>query len=125
MRYWIACLLVFLAGCEQSATPVKPAFDRTNTPIELTVVFHGDLAALQQEYRRTHPNSPHSKVNGLTGFATWNEVKNPGPFPNATLLGNSPATCVVHTTRPRKVDDKSTLVLGHELLHCINGSYHP
>ena len=32
--------------------------------------------------------------------------------------------CEVHFIEPRFTDDQNTLTLGHEVLHCIRGSYH-
>jgi hypothetical protein len=33
--------------------------------------------------------------------------------------------CEVHVPTPAYVDDKPTEVLGHEVLHCVYGRYHP
>jgi len=32
--------------------------------------------------------------------------------------------CVVYALRPRELNDKATLVFGHEVLHCFLGDYH-
>jgi hypothetical protein len=36
-------------------------------------------------------------------------------------------TCEIYlpnAQRPKEVDDEATLILGHELLHCMLGDYH-
>jgi hypothetical protein len=33
--------------------------------------------------------------------------------------------CTVYVPRPLFVDDQNTTVLGHEVLHCVVGRYHP
>lgn len=32
--------------------------------------------------------------------------------------------CVVYAIRPQDINDEATLVLGHEVLHCLIGVYH-
>jgi hypothetical protein len=32
--------------------------------------------------------------------------------------------CLIFAPKPRTEDDKATLVLGHELAHCLLGAYH-
>lgn len=33
--------------------------------------------------------------------------------------------CYIHAVRPEKVDDDGTTTVGHEVLHCLWGRYHP
>jgi len=56
-------------------------------------------------------------LTGLQGFALWYEF--PNGKPEDELY-----TCEIHIARPGRVDDTHTLTLGHEMLHCVYGSYH-
>jgi len=46
----------------------------------------------------------------------------------STFIARSARTCEIYLPnahRPLQIDDEGTLTLGHELLHCMLGEYHP
>lgn len=46
------------------------------------------------------------------------------PAPGCAEVQLERAECVVHALRPERLDDARTATLGHEVLHCLWGSYH-
>lgn len=110
------CTVLLLNGCEQGEH-MEPTFDRTGSVVNVTVEIHDTVRQVQDRYRQVH-NLPRSHdLTGLQGFAVWYEWPSGEPE-------NTEYTCDIHVVQPRRVDDNNTLTLGHELLHCIYGSYH-
>ncbi len=97
-------LAMILSSCSEKAGFEKD-FDRTNQVMQIRVIFHDSPITLQKAKESVdgaiEPN--------LRGFAGWNRENN---------------YCEIHSLRPKTIDDDKTLTLGHELLHCIHGSYH-
>ena len=78
-----------------------------NQNINLKVVFLRDINAVDQMARSF-------------GY----RFEKPTEFAEFTLT-NTDVDCVVYLIHPRAIDDHNVLVLGHEVLHCVLGKYHP
>lgn len=106
-----------LKGCEHGE-PVVPTIDRTGKIVAITVETHNTLRDVQNKYREVHDLPRSHDLSGLQGFSIWYEWRG-GKEPE-----NVEYTCDIHIAKPGRVDDNHTLTLGHEMLHCIYGSYH-
>lgn len=112
----IVATALLLNSCENGER-VEPTFDRSGTVVETRVNVHDRLRDMHNAYRDVHDLSISHDLTGLQGFAVWYEFPNGKP-------NNESYTCEIHIVRPTRVDDSYTLTLGHEMLHCIYGSYH-
>lgn len=111
-----------LTSCQKSQNEdLKGSIDRSSKPIVTTVYFHRNVDEVQQKYREIHRLSRDEKVN-VVAFAKWPEYKDQNG--NFVENHNEPLVCEIHTTRPKQVNDNETTTLGHEMLHCILGTYH-
>lgn len=111
-----------LTGCDRLRESIKPTIDREGQPISVQIYFYGTPQQVTHKYREIHGISPDDVVALRDGFAIWPEWRD-------TETGNSielaeEFDCEVHTARPTHVDDQATLILGHEILHCVYGLYH-
>ena len=111
----IAASLV-LTSCE-NGEQVEPTFDRSGLIVETKVTVYDRLRDMHNAYKDVHDLPNSHDLTGLQGFAVWYE------FPNGKPKDEN-YTCEIHIVRPTRVDDTRTLTLGHEMLHCIYGSYH-
>lgn len=111
-----ACI-VLLMGCqpETPQAPIDVKYDRSGTTLEITTVFYDSRMDLTAAYMRFYPKTDPEYARRVLGFSQWRQT-----------LGGDPADnqCVVHTVRPKYIDDDTVMTLGHEVLHCIYGSYH-
>ena len=113
---------LLLASCDNvSKEDLKGSIDRTGKQILTTVYFYNSTEEVQSKYREIH-NLPRDHKTNIQGFAQWPEFRDPNG--NPIVDDTKPLTCVIHTIKPKKIDDEATLTLGHEMLHCIIGSYH-
>lgn len=115
----LAALL--LVACEPRKEPIEKAHDRTGTPIEMTVHVYQTQRELDEAYRRIHNVRRQDDPDSRHGFALWPEWRDVDG--NAVNDGGK-WTCDVHILEPKYIDDERTLTLGHEMVHCIYGSYH-
>ena len=105
-------LVILLASCEQrNYTPMDKEHNRTGKPITITVYEYGSYRdvslALEKFQRKTkQPVTQHTSL----GWAAWDLEE--------------PYQCEIHIKPPDKIDDDDTLTLGHEMAHCLYGSYH-
>lgn len=100
---------------------VDQTHDRSETPIKITVYFYPNNSAVTTEYRIRHNIPRTNPFPGVEGFAIWPEwIGEDGNRIEKT----DELECEIHSVRPKTVDDNATLTLGHELLHCLYGSYH-
>lgn len=96
------CLLAAEALKAEQPAPVR---------VEVTwVESQAELDAKRREFGRVAADSVIRTK--LTGFS---------------VLGkrDGELVCLIFAPKPRDEDDKATLVLGHELAHCLLGEYHP
>ena len=119
----ILFVLLGLSSCDNAnKQPLTGSIDRSGKTITTTVYFYDTEKEVQDKFREIHKLSRDQKVS-VTGFARWPEYKDADG--NAASDRDKELTCTIHTVRPTKIDDEATLTLGHEMLHCIIGTYHP
>lgn len=123
MRKFLPLLLalLLLLGCEPAGEKIQPTLDRTEYPITVTVYFYNSQADLMGRYRELHNLGPRDEVPKLWGFARWPQWQDQS---GTAVEQPELFSCDIHSMKPKIVDDTATLTLGHELLHCIWGSYH-
>ena len=102
-------------GAVSAGELIKPTIDLNDMRVVVTYVSTGELLILQRRYghRVDLRDIRQSHRNGLA--IVKREVKT-GAFTCEIYLPNE--------RLPRSVDDKATLILGHEFLHCLLGDYH-
>lgn len=106
-KVFLAAILVFLVGCEQSSG-LPEDFDRSGQELRVTVIYHSSLIDLQDSYEKEFGK----RYTDQLGYAVW---KNPGA---------QPYTCEVHVMKPKFDGDDAMDTLGHEMTHCLIGSFH-
>src|SRR5688572_20300342 len=95
----IATMIAGPAHGEEPATPVR---------VEVTwIETEAEMNAKRREYGAVRPDSVIKTT--LTGFS---------------VLGrrDGELVCLIFAPKPRTEDDKPTLILGHELAHCLLGN---
>ena len=109
----LACLTC--AGAASGGELIKPTIELNDLRVVVTYLSTGELLILQRRYghRVDLRNIRQSHYNGLT--IVKRNLKT-GAFTCEIYLPNE--------NPPRLVDDKATLILGHEFLHCLLGEYH-
>jgi hypothetical protein len=94
---------------------VKPTFDVKDVRVVVTYVSTGELVNLQDKHG-AHIDRREIRQDYRHGFSILK-----------TNRATGARTCEIYlpsVKRPREVDDEATLILGHELLHCMLGDYH-
>lgn len=121
MKKLLLTLLILFVSCSPESN-IKPTMDRTDSEISITLIFYPNKSSLDDAYRianKLHKNDP---VPDQWGFAEWNEMRDADG--NLLELPKEQYACVVHTYQPQRQNDRYVLTMGHELLHCVYGSYH-
>ena len=98
---------------------LEGSVNRENQPIEITVTFYDSPAEVTKKFKEINNIPTLRRIPLRQGFAVWEEWIDENGKPNDEIY-----TCQIHTIRPLRIDDSATTILGHELLHCIYGSYH-
>ena len=83
--------------------------------VVVNYVSTGDLVNLQHKYGASIDLREH-RQDYRHGFSILRKSRETGALTCEIYLPNY--------KRPREVDDEATLILGHELLHCMHGDYH-
>jgi len=115
MRAWVAiCLICLLQSA--LAQRIAPTIDITSLRLEIIWVEHAELVRIRNRYER----SANSVREGALGVSR-NRVH------GFSILRrrDDGYTCELYVVKPKSVNDSATWTLGHELLHCLLGSYHP
>lgn len=113
MRLFLLVLifLALLVNCSPEDSSVKSAieqdFDRSRTIIHTTVIWHDT----QGQVDKVFSESFGDKEPGRTAFAIWPETSD-DPW------------CTIHALRPKAIDDDNMDILGHEMYHCLHGTFH-
>lgn len=113
----IALLFVFfLVSCSDSNdNGIQGTINRLEKEITVTVTTVKTERQLIELYSDLTGIS-NSMVPDQYGFAQWNE----------RVDGSDPElyNCQIYIIEPKRVDDNQILTLGHEMAHCLWGSYH-
>jgi len=111
----IAIAALFLTSCDPDGTKGLPEdFDRSGEEMRITVIFHPNQKAVDAAYVEEFGRARNEGAINRLGFAVW---ANPG---------NKPYWCRIHAVKPTRVkNDEKMDTLGHELLHCTIGTFHP
>jgi hypothetical protein len=111
-----------LLGCALVAAPalagevVKPTINVNDLRVIVNYVSRGELAYLQSKYGGARIDLREIRQDYRLGFSILRTNRETGA-----------RTCEIYLPKdkqPSEVDDKATLTLGHELLHCMLGEYH-
>lgn len=117
----IISVILLLFSCSPESN-ITPTMDRTNQDIRVRVVLHPDAASLEEAYRVANNLTERTAVPEQWGFAAWNQWQDSDG--NLIDLPDQDYWCTIHAYEPRHQTDQKVLTLGHELLHCVYGSYH-
>ena len=116
-----AMIAIFLAACEPRKERIEKTHDRTGSPIVVTIYTYESQRHLDATYRELHGIRRGEDRDQRYGFARWPEWRD---VDGNTVDDGGEWTCEIHVLAPQYIDDERTLTLGHEMVHCIYGSYH-
>lgn len=112
----ITLTLVFiLVGCVpdtgQHLDTINKQHNRTGVPIEITTFEYKTYNEVRRAlFKFERSNKQDITTDKSLGWAAWDH------YP--------PYQCNIHIKEPDKLDDEDILTLGHEMAHCLYGSYH-
>lgn len=114
MKKLLIILPFLLFSCSEE-TGIKGSTDRLEKPITVTVATVKNELELKKIYGEL-TGIPNAQIPDQYGFAQWNERKD----------GSDPLSynCQIYILEPGRKNDQQILTLGHEMAHCIWGSYH-
>ena len=95
---------------------VRPTLDVNDMRVVVTYVSVGELVNLQAKYANASIDRRDIRQDHRHGFSILRTNRETGARTCEIYLPNA--------RRPKEVDDEATLILGHELLHCMLGDYH-
>jgi hypothetical protein len=104
-------LALALTACEpeKQYVPMQKEHNRTGQPMTVTVYEYSSYRDVTTALQKFHGR--RNKVDNSLGWAAWDL--------------QAPYQCEIHIKPPDKIDDDDVLTLGHEMAHCLYGSYHP
>lgn len=105
--------LLFLVSCGEDAG-INGDINRLEKEITVTVKTVSTDAELRNLY--VELTGQRGEIPDQYGFAQWNVLSN----------GEEPTdlNCQIYILTPKRKDDIQILTLGHEMAHCIWGTYH-
>lgn len=125
MKYFYAALgiagLLLLSSCDNPSSNIEKNLDRTGVPISVTVYYFETEYELKKAYQKANNLKGISNIPDQYGFAQWPEWKD-AEGNNVEKPENF--RCDIYVLQPKRQDDNNVLTLGHELMHCLHGSYH-
>jgi len=99
-------LILLLSSCGEDK-PIPKDFDRSGKVQKITVYVYPDKASM----RKARQGFDGSKEKDLMGWSAW--------------TANDPAKCKIHVVKLKSATDNSQMTTwGHELVHCVYGSFH-
>ena len=109
-------ITLIIAGCGDSGNErIEGSINRLEREIVVTVTTVKNEQELKKLYKQLTGNSnPPDQY----GFAQWNELA------DASNGDVENPNCQIYIIEPKRKDDNNILTLGHEMAHCIWGSYH-
>ena len=109
-KFLVVLTLVILVSCNPSPEQkISGTQDYSGTQFPITVYTYENKSELNKAIKEKKPHG--QRVEGL---ALWFLSKET----------NKMKRCEIHVVRPSKVDDENMLTWGHELAHCVYGTYH-
>lgn len=111
----IVCILVVLGAysCSPQQTKMDKPFDRSGEILQVKVMTFTTYRAM---YKAIEANHPWFEIpDGLRGLALWVEDEYGNPASDE---------CLIYVLEPMHIDDERTTTLGHEMNHCLYGSFH-
>lgn len=106
----LAIMVLFLVSCDPSPDKkLSGTQDYTGVQFPITVYTYDSREELNKAVEGKKP-----KGQRVEGLALWFLKKE-----NREMI-----RCEIHVVSPSKVDDEHILTWGHELAHCIYGTYH-
>jgi hypothetical protein len=121
MKKLLLIPLLLILSCSPESD-IKPTMDRTDKDIQIRVIFHETSDSLEEAYRLANKLPERTPVPEQWGFAAWNEWRDRQG--NSIDNPDEQYRCTIHAFQPTRQTDQRVLTLGHELLHCVYGSYH-
>jgi hypothetical protein len=107
----LACILIVSCDGKKQGEPMKKEYNRSGQLIEVVVIEHASYEELQQAFvERNARYGVDIPPFGQVGWSAWST--------------DPPYQCEVHVVAPKYIDDEETLTLGHEMAHCLYGSFH-
>lgn len=97
-----------LSSCDQTGkSNINPEWDRNNQELSITIKLYDTQKEMNTALseRLGTPIDPNTLGKAIMS-------------PNDNV-------CEVFSVRPKRIDDQKTMTLGHEVLHCVYGRYHP
>jgi hypothetical protein len=113
---------LLIVACEPSGRKVEKLLNREGKEIKVVVEFLDSTAEVTKKYRELHDVPKNVEIAPRAGFSMWPEWM---AEDGESVDVDEKLFCKIYTVEPKFVDDEATLTLGHELLHCLYGSYHP
>ena len=110
----LACALP--AATSLGGEPIRPTLDVKDMRVVVTYVSTGELVNLQRKYGGANIDLREIRQDYRHGFSILRTNRETGARTCEIYLPNA--------KQPAEVDDDATLILGHELLHCMLGAYH-
>ena len=109
-------MILTVTGCSDSnKESINGSINRLEREITVTVKTVKNEQELKKIYKElTGNNNPPDQY----GFAQWNELAD---LSNGDVENPN---CQIYIIQPNRKDDNNILTLGHEMAHCIWGSYH-
>jgi hypothetical protein len=99
-----------------AAGAIEPTLDLHDLRVVVSYVSVGELVNLQVRYGG-HVDRREIRQDHRHGFSILKTNRDTG--------ARTCEICLPNAQRPLQIDDEGTLTLGHELLHCMLGDYHP
>jgi hypothetical protein len=110
-------LLALLWLPAKAVAPIRPTLNVTSVGLEVTwVEDSAELDAIRRRYR------PFSDGDALAAFGR--RVAGLEKGFSVLVRKDDQFICRIYVFKPIVVDDDATTAVGHELLHCLLGSYH-
>jgi len=109
-KIFLGLLALLIVSCEPAPDKkISGTQDYSNTQFPITVYTYEDRVALNEAVKEK--SEYKQRVEGL---ALWFLTKE----------SRQMKRCEIHVVIPSEVDDEHTLTWGHELAHCVYGTYH-
>ena len=108
-------LALCLTSCDNDGGRGLPEdFDRSGEAMHITVIWHKNQQAVDNAYVEEFGRARNERAINRLGFAVWADP------------GRKPYWCRIHAVKPTSVKNSDKMdTLGHELLHCTIGTFHP